>query len=130
MNFSPRQLNSVHVSESSVNLVGEGTRIEGKIVFDQISRFHGTVSGEVHAKDGSTLILGETSVVEGDVLADTVLIDGYVAGNVTARTKVVISATGRVIGNIETPSLKLEFGSHFEGKCRMERATELRSTTT
>ena len=133
MSLLPTFIANAQLSESTVNLVSEGTRLEGKVVFDRITRFHGVVTGEVQAKDGSMLILGETSVIEGDVRADTVLIDGYVAGNVFAKTKVVVSATGRVIGNIETPSLKLEFGSHFEGQCRMEKAAAalaaLRPTT-
>ena len=108
------------VQETSVNIISESTRIEGKIVFDQVSRFHGTLVGEAHAREGSTLVLTESSVVEGDVFADTVLIDGYVQGNVRARTRVVVSGTGRVVGNIDTPSLKLEFGAYFEGRCNME----------
>jgi cytoskeletal protein CcmA (bactofilin family) len=109
-----------NLHETSVNIVSEGTRIEGKVVFDQVSRFHGTLIGEAHAREGSTLILSESSVVEGDVFADTLMIDGFVQGNIRARTRVIVSGTGRVVGNIQTPSLKLEFGSYFEGRCNME----------
>lgn len=105
--------------EASLNLISESTRIEGKVVFDQVSRFHGTLIGEARARDGSTLILCESSVVEGDVHADTLLVDGYVHGNIRAKTRVVISGSGRVVGDIETPSLKLEFGAYFEGRCSM-----------
>jgi cytoskeletal protein CcmA (bactofilin family) len=112
-----------NLHESSLNIISEGTRIEGKAMFDQVSRFHGVLIGEAHARDGSTLVLCETSVVEGDVFADTILIDGYVQGNIQARTRVVISGTGRVVGNIQTPSLKLEFGAYFEGRCNMEKDT-------
>lgn len=110
------------VNESSINVVAEGTRIEGKVTFDHISRVHGTLIGEVHAKDGSTLILSESSMVEGDISADTLLIDGYVHGDIEARSKVIISRTGRVVGNIQTKSLEVEFGGYFEGKCAMETA--------
>jgi cytoskeletal protein CcmA (bactofilin family) len=108
------------LNETSVNIVSEGTRIEGKVVFDHVTRFYGTLIGEAHAREGSTLVLSESSVVEGDVYADTLLIDGYVQGNVRARTRVVVSGTGRVVGDIQTPSLKLEFGAYFEGSCNME----------
>lgn len=110
--------------ETSVNIVSEGTRIEGKVVFDQVSRFHGTLVGEAHAREGSTLILTESSIVEGDVFADTLMVDGFVQGNIRARTRVVVSGTGRVVGNIQTPSLKLEFGAYFEGSCNMEQKPE------
>ncbi len=105
------------IQESSVNIVSEGTRIEGEVVFDQISRIYGVLVGKVKAKDGSTLILSETAVVEGTIEADTLIIDGYVQGEIKAKTKTVISRTGRVIGNILTGNLSMEFGAYFEGKC-------------
>jgi cytoskeletal protein CcmA (bactofilin family) len=113
-----------NLNESAINIVAEGTRIEGKITFDHISRVHGVLLGEVIAKDGSTLVLSEAAVIEGSIDADILMIDGYVRGDVTAKTRVVISRTGRVIGNIKTASLILEFGAHFEGQCSMEKERE------
>lgn len=109
-----------HVVESSVNFISEGTRIEGKVCFSEISRVHGVLMGDVRATDGSTLILAETAVVEGNIEADTLVIDGFVRGDIVARTKVVISRTGRVFGNVQAPSVAVEFGAYFEGNCRME----------
>jgi cytoskeletal protein CcmA (bactofilin family) len=114
-------MNTVH--ETTVNMVAEGTRIEGQVIFDHISRVHGILVGEVRAKEGSTLILSETAVVEGNIEADILMIDGYVHGDVVAKTQLVISRTGRVVGNIKTPSLTLEFGAYFEGRCAMESNT-------
>ncbi len=114
-------MNSVH--EMAISMVSEGTRIEGQVIFDQVSRVHGVLVGEVRAKEGSTLILSETAVVEGNIEADTLVIDGYVHGDVLAKSKVVVSRTGRVVGNIKTPSLTLEFGAYFEGRCSMQALT-------
>ncbi|MCM2276467.1 MAG: polymer-forming cytoskeletal protein [Oligoflexia bacterium] len=110
----------LEIRESAINVISEGTRIEGKVVFEEICRVYGTLTGEVQAADGSTLILAEPAVVEGNIRADVLIVDGYVRGDITARTRVEISSTGRVIGNITAPSLKLEFGSYFEGACAME----------
>jgi cytoskeletal protein CcmA (bactofilin family) len=109
-----------NLHESSLNIISENSRIEGKVIFDQVTRFHGKLSGEAQSKDGSTLILCETSLVEGDIHADVLIIDGFVQGNIFAKTRVVVSGTGRVVGNIETPSLRLEVGAYFDGKCNME----------
>lgn len=108
------------IQESTLNIIAEATRIEGKLVLADITRIHGIVNGEIHAENGSILILAGTSVVEGNVLGNSVIIDGYVRGDVEATTRVVISRTGRVIGNVKTPSLQLEFGAHFEGRCIMD----------
>ena len=113
---------SAKVTESSLNIVAEGTRIEGKIRFDQVSRVHGVLVGEVRAEDGSTLILGETGMIEGNVLADTLMVDGFVRGDIVARSRVVLSSTGRVVGNIKAPSVTIDFGAYFEGRCMMDDA--------
>jgi cytoskeletal protein CcmA (bactofilin family) len=109
------------ISESAINIVAEGTRLEGKIDFDKISRVHGTLIGEIRAHPGSTLILSESAVVEGNIEADVLFIDGYVRGEIIAKTRTVISGTGRVVGSIKTPSLSVDFGAYFEGKCTMEK---------
>ena len=108
--------------ETAVNLVSEGTVIRWKIVFDHVTRVHGTLEGDVHAKPGSLLVLGETGVVQGGIRADRLIIDGFVRGDIEAETQVKISRTGRVLGDILCPSLEVEFGGHFDGKCRMEKA--------
>ncbi len=109
------------IQESSINVIAEGTRLEGKIYFDHVSRVHGELKGEIFAKEGSTLILSETAYVEGDIHADTLIIDGFVQGNIEAKSKVVLSTTGRVIGNITAPSLSIGFGAFFEGESRVEK---------
>lgn len=107
-------------NETKMNMIAEGTRLEGQVTFDHISRVHGVLVGEVRAKEGSTLILSETSIVEGNIEADTLMIDGYVHGDISVKTRVIISRTGRVVGNIKTPSITLEFGAYFEGRCAMQ----------
>lgn len=106
--------------ESGINIVAEGSRFEGTLAFDQIARIHGVIIGQVRGTSGSTLIFTETASVEGDVSGDLVLVDGFIRGNIEAKTKVVISATGRVIGDIRTGSLQLDYGAYFEGRCAMD----------
>ena len=65
-------------------------------------------------------ILPDEGVIEGNIDADTLWIDGFVRGDVTAKTLVVLSSTGRVVGNIRAKNVKFEFGSYFEGKCMTE----------
>ncbi len=116
-----------HLHETQINIVSEGSRMEGDITFDQVSRIHGVLIGQIKSKPGSTLILSETSMVEGSIEADALMIDGYVKGNIKTTTRVIVSRTGRVIGNIETPSLILEFGAYFEGACKMGSAQPTKS---
>ncbi len=108
--------------ESALNLISEGARIEGKLELNQIARIHGSLVGELVGTPQSELTIAETGSVEGNIRAHTLYIDGYVKGDIQATQLVFISRTGRVVGNIETPSLKMEFGSYFEGRCLMPEA--------
>lgn len=109
----------IHFEESEVTIVGESTKVEGKIVFDRMTRIHGVLVGEVESKKGSTLVLAESGLVEGTVHADTLIVDGTIQGDIFVNTRLLVSRTGRIIGNIHTPSLTLDFGAFFEGTCRM-----------
>ncbi len=114
-------MKSPTLHETSINIIAEGTRLEGKIEFDHMTRVHGNLIGEIHSAPGSTLILSETSLVEGNIHADTLMVDGFVQGDIYAKTRVLISRTGRVVGNVKTKNLKLEFGAYFEGKCSTDQ---------
>lgn len=108
------------MNESSINIIAEGSRLEGQIKLNDISRVYGELLGQISSPVGGKLILAETAFVEGTIDAEELLIDGFVRGNIRAKKRVMISRTGRVIGTIETPSLELEPGAYFEGQCRME----------
>lgn len=109
------------MNEISITMISANTRLEGKISLDDVCRIHGTLIGEVHAAAGSTLILEETGVIEGNVYADTLIINGYIKGQVVSSDKVFVSASGRLIGSVKTPKLKLEPGAFFEGSCSMDQ---------
>ncbi|OFZ82134.1 MAG: hypothetical protein A2583_07405 [Bdellovibrionales bacterium RIFOXYD1_FULL_53_11] len=108
------------ISETETNIIAAGTVLEGKFNLDSLSRVHGTLIGQVTGQKGSELILCESAKIEGSITADTVVVGGYVHGDITAGTKVVITGSGRVVGNIRTPSLKVEYGAYFEGSSLME----------
>jgi cytoskeletal protein CcmA (bactofilin family) len=114
--------------EESINIIAIETRIEGKVLFDKTTRVHGTLVGEIKSKPGSTLIIAESASVDGNIHGDTVFIDGFVRGDIDARTRVVVSGTGRVLGNITAPSVAIDFGGYFEGKCLMENRARLASS--
>ncbi|MCC7440082.1 MAG: polymer-forming cytoskeletal protein [Bdellovibrionales bacterium] len=108
--------------ETGINIIAEGTLIEGEVTFDRVTRVFGVLKGDVRSKPGSLLVLGETGVIEGNVRADTLMVDGFVRGDIQAESKVTVSRTGRVVGNVRTPSLVVEFGAYVEGRCSMEGA--------
>jgi cytoskeletal protein CcmA (bactofilin family) len=101
--------------------LGDGTSFKGTLTFEGTVRIDGRLEGEIFTKD--TLVVGEGAQVSATIHAGTVVISGTIHGNITAERKIEIHASGRLYGNICTPSLVIEEGVIFEGSCSMGRPT-------
>jgi cytoskeletal protein CcmA (bactofilin family) len=62
--------------------------------------------------------------VSAAIHAGVVVVSGTVHGNITAERKIDLHASGRLYGNISTPSLIIEEGVVFEGACTMGSGAE------
>lgn len=99
-------------------LLGRGSEFEGKLSFEGTVRIDGKLQGEIFTDD--LLIIGEGAEVKAEINVGSIVIEGSVQGNITAKRSVEIHTPGRVRGNITTPSLYVEKGVIFDGNCQME----------
>lgn len=99
-----------------------GSHLEGKLHFEDTFRVDGRITGTVES-DGD-LIVGVGGEVEGELLVGRLFVSGVVRGIVRTKRLVEITAKGRVLADLHTPSLVVEDGGHFEGRCFMERKDE------
>ena len=97
---------------------GKEVTFEGKMTFEGIFRLDGKFEGEIF--ESGTLIVGETAVVKGKIEADTIIINGHVEGEASAKGRVEIHPTGKFYGNLLTPILTVDEGGFFDGNCKME----------
>ena len=74
------------------------------------------VTGLMRSHTG-TLVVSETGEVDTDLFVPAAIIDGVVRGDIRATEQVELGRNARVIGNIETPSLAIQPGAVFEGRC-------------
>ena len=102
-------------------LLGRGTRFEGKLYFEGKVRVDGVFKGEIKSED--TLIIGDGAEVHAEIDVATVIVrGGIVNGNIRATTSIEIHAPGKLVGNINSPSVFIERGVEFQGSCRMDGA--------
>ena len=99
-------------------LLGKGSEFEGKLSFEGTVRVDGKLTGEIFTDDA--LVVGEGAEVNAEVTVGSIVIQGTVRGNITAKRSVEIHSPGRVRGNINTPSLFIEKGVFFDGNCQMD----------
>ena len=91
-------------------------------------RFEGTlqvdcyITGLVRSCTG-TLVVSETGEVSTDLFVPVAIIDGLVRGDIKATQRVEMGSSAKVLGNIETPSLRIEPGAVFEGHCHFVQSS-------
>src|SRR5262249_49331548 len=99
--------------QHNVAVGGKGSSIVGKLTFEGSARIGGHVEGQIFARDQLTSCEG--AIVNAQIVADSVVIQGRVNGDVTAYKHLELRAPARLYGNVQTPSFVLEEGTVFQG---------------
>jgi len=97
----------------------QGCTIKGDVVFSDLLRVHGQVTGRVSSEH--ELLVGEGGVVEGDVLVGRLVVAGTVRGTVRVKERVVVHGTGKIFAEIFAPTLVVDEGGIVEGPVHMTR---------
>ena len=106
--------------QSDLNgFLDSGSHVNGELRFQTSFRVDGKFDGTV-VSDGD-LIVGDGGEVDGDLRVGQIVISGTVRGTVRAAKRVQISPSGKVFADVDTPSLIIEDGAVFEGRCSMSR---------
>jgi cytoskeletal protein CcmA (bactofilin family) len=101
----------------SVNILSEGSELEGHLNSEHDVRIGGYLSGTVTTK--AKLIVSDHGQIHGDVKAMQVDIAGKVEGNVFVKQKAVLRTGAVIEGNISAKTLVVEEGAIINGLCRM-----------
>jgi len=104
------------------SIIGEGSEFKGEFKINGLLRIDGKFQGTIET-DGKVLI-GQTGEALTDIKARLVVVGGSVKGNIFSTERVIFLSTGRIRGNIITPSLIMEDGVKFEGNCIINKRPE------
>jgi cytoskeletal protein CcmA (bactofilin family) len=104
--------------ENITTYIGKDTEFEGKLRFYGTIRIDGQFRGEIMGE--GTLIVGEGAIIESDIHVSQIFNSGRIQGDVTADNKIEIRAPGKILGNIQAPSIVINEGATIEGNCRMQ----------
>lgn len=97
--------------------VDRETAIDGFIQVPDTLRIDGKVKGKIDA--GREVVIAATADVDAEIEAEVVTITGKAAGIIRARERVEIFQTARVTSDVVTPSLRIDDGAVFQGRCEM-----------
>jgi cytoskeletal protein CcmA (bactofilin family) len=104
------------------SVIGSSAVIRGNVRGETSLEILGRVEGDVGIT--GDLSLGREAVVVGTVSGARIIIGGSVEGDVTATEAVLISETGRVIGDLKAPRIGMSEGAHVQGSVRTDGRAE------
>ncbi|MDR3237352.1 MAG: polymer-forming cytoskeletal protein [Spirochaetia bacterium] len=101
------------------SIIGEGSEFKGEFKINGLLRIDGNFRGTIETS--GKVLIGRNGQAMTDIKARLVVVGGTVKGNIFASERVIFLSTGKIIGNIITPSLVMEDGVSFEGSCTINR---------
>ena len=108
-----------------INMIGEGTIVEGTLKADSDIRISGRVIGKVEV-DGKVIVAQEGSI-EGDLVATNADIAGSVEGEIHVTGRLILKSTARIDAEIKTNRFVVEEGAVFHGQCEMGKMTSVKA---
>jgi cytoskeletal protein CcmA (bactofilin family) len=108
--------------EATETVVGSDVVIKGNLKSPSNILVNGIVKGKVKTETDANI--GETAKVEGSVEGKNVTIAGEIQGNVTVQESLKVEGTGKITGDISAPSLVIQQGAIFTGKCEMSAGSK------
>lgn len=103
---------------TSVNILGAGTSINGDINCDGDIRIDGNLIGNLKTK--GKLVIGQTGSIKGEILCKNADISGALEGKITVEELLSLKSTSKLLGDIKnTDKLNIEPGAVFTGTCNM-----------
>lgn len=96
-------------------ILGADAVFKGELRFEKGMKLLGKFEGQINSE--GQLVVAEGAALTGDAKAGTVRIEGQVKGNVNAGTKVQLSASARLEGDLQTQRLEVAEGAVLIGRC-------------
>ncbi|MCM1117917.1 MAG: polymer-forming cytoskeletal protein [bacterium] len=100
-------------------ILGPGCVVNGDFTVNQSARIDGEILGDVSV--AGLLIMGSGARIDGNIDADEAIIGGDVVGNIQAKSKVELTVTAKVIGDITTNVIVIDENAIFQGRCDMNQ---------
>jgi cytoskeletal protein CcmA (bactofilin family) len=100
------------------NVLGRSSLVRGNLSADGAFRIDGWVEGSVESR--SIIVIGESGAVRGNVTGSEIIVAGKIMGNVVCSGQIEILATGKIEGDIDAKSIRIETGGIFRGTSHMK----------
>lgn len=116
-NTAPMNANNSDKNLPSVNMISEGTHLNGTLETKNDIRIAGTLEGEAKAK--GKIIVSSSGKIDGDLEAVDADIAGKLDGEVKVTNKLILRKSAIIEGDIYTKTILAEEGAQINGSFHM-----------
>jgi len=109
-----------HVPESrNLSVIGQTLQFKGDLVAEEDLLIQGNVRGTINHR-AKNLTIGAHGNVTANIVAQNVIVQGKIQGEIRATESVIIEPSARVVGDIFAPRVGLKEGAKFKGSIDMD----------
>lgn len=91
--------------------------VQGELTSEGSITIEGQVTGTITTRQ--TVAISDKAKITADVSAESAVIGGEVQGHLTISKRLVLLPTAKVAADIHCPTLKVEEGALYTGRCHM-----------
>jgi cytoskeletal protein CcmA (bactofilin family) len=105
------------IDNTVINIISVGTDITGDIKSTGDIRMDGSLKGTLNTK--GKVVVGPTGKINGEVVCKNSEISGIIEGRIVVGQLLILKASSKILGDIETSKLSIEPGAIFTGTCKI-----------
>ncbi len=109
-----------HLREATRTVLGPTITLRGELAGEEDLFIEGQFEGSINLHD-HCLTVGAQGQVKAEIQVSRAVIQGAITGNITARERIEILKTGRVMGDLVAPGIAIEDGAYFKGSIEILR---------
>jgi cytoskeletal protein CcmA (bactofilin family) len=106
-----------NLEEQAETIIGPSAIIQGELISDESITIQGQLIGAITTSQ--TIRVEPGAKVEAEITAKDAVIGGDAQGHLKISGRLVLLATAKVAADVTCPTLKVEEGALFTGKCHM-----------
>lgn len=103
-------------SATKFNFIGDSSEFCGNLTINGDTHIFGKVEGNITGTKNTTLTIEYTGQVRGDISNINVVLHGQLLGNILDASRVEVSSTARIKGNITAKKLQIFPGAKINGQ--------------
>ncbi len=103
----------------NLSVIGQTLKFKGDLIAEEDLLIQGSVKGTIDHR-AKNLTIGAHGNVTANIIAENVIVQGKIQGEIRATESVVVEPSARVVGDIFAPRVGLKEGAKFKGSIDMD----------